>query len=532
MKTTIANFVKDLMRLLQKHWIVAGLGFAIGMIGWIAISRATPKQFTGSALIAWNEQAPPAVGLGAEMLQHEALANQLRQVTANLNWAAITDQYRPYPKIQATSGLAKTAAYLASQVSIQQVAAPALGGEAIQIGYTAGNRDAVLGVIDAVADGFAKTAPSHEQAAATPAPGPLEIPVILPAPKRSRKFRHAEGHKLRTAAAKPGPSAALLSAKLQASLAAGEELQQTLSQNTNVLTEVRDSLQKLQAQAKLVAPPPIAPAAEKAERKPSAQEEQLKADIAKAERNLADLKTRYTDEYPEVVAAKDRVRDLQLDLDRITAASNAAQARAAAAPKPKPEQQRAPDTGPLLAQLSATEAVQSRLQQDIALNQNETATLRTALAKAKEQTAFQSAAIDDSLAASASVSPDTLPLDTPSSDTSASNSLSGISLRNDSTSASNDRQSGTNSVKTPDALQSPFFLASEPTITTRPAIFAESLEWPVAFLCGLFIAVFSTWFVERLNPAIRSERMLHRELPPSAVYLGGIPRIKHEVISD
>ena len=527
---TITNPAKNLLRSLAKHFIACILGFALGVMGWVVISRVSPKHYTGSALLAERRPLPAILGLSEENLHHERMASQLQQVTARLNWVAISEQYRPYPSIQATSGLPQAAAYLASQVSIQQVAAPNLGGEAIRISYGAKNRDLVLGVIDAVADGFAKAPPIPDDAGTGKVSAPVPAPV-LPV-KHDQPVLPSREQPSPAAPMKPGPSAATLSSRLQASLAAGEELQQTLRQNTAVLMQLHESLQKLEAQARAAAVVAANPLPEKREYKPSAQEEQLKADVAQAQRVLAELKTRYTDEYPEVVAAKDRVRDLHLDLDRIIAASNAAQAKAAAAPQPKPEPQHLRDTAPLLAQIDSTEAFQTKLQQDIAQNQNETSRLQAALAKAKQPEASHLPARNDSGTASQSLSPDSLNQDDGPPASSFSSITASSSQQPDPAPGSTSLSSSDSSATAQDALQSPFFLVSEPTVTTRPAIFAESLLWPVGLVCGLVSAFLAIWIAERVSPSIRNERMLHRELPPSAVYLGGIPRIKHEVISD
>jgi hypothetical protein len=82
------------------------------------------------------------------------------------------------------------------------------------------------------------------------------------------------------------------------------------------------------------------------------------------------------------------------------------------------------------------------------------------------------------------------------------------------------------------SIPAPFFLVRQPALATSPFFFARAFLWPLSLVLGLLAAFAAAWLAERRDPSIRNEGMLLHELPPSAVYLGGIPRIRHEVVAD
>jgi hypothetical protein len=54
--------------------------------------------------------------------------------------------------------------------------------------------------------------------------------------------------------------------------------------------------------------------------------------------------------------------------------------------------------------------------------------------------------------------------------------------------------------------------------------------WILSVALGTLAALVAAWLAELRDPSIRTERVLRRELPSSAEYLGGIPRVRHEAI--
>jgi len=69
-------------------------------------------------------------------------------------------------------------------------------------------------------------------------------------------------------------------------------------------------------------------------------------------------------------------------------------------------------------------------------------------------------------------------------------------------------------------------------VTASPFLFAGRISWLFSGLFGLLTAAFAVWLAERRDPSIRNEGMLRNELPASALFLGGIPRVRHEVVSN
>jgi len=88
------------------------------------------------------------------------------------------------------------------------------------------------------------------------------------------------------------------------------------------------------------------------------------------------------------------------------------------------------------------------------------------------------------------------------------------------------------SVSTVPAFAAPMSLAQAPTVAITPVCFAAPLCWLISIAFGGLAAFLAAWLAERRDPSIRSESMLRRVLPTSAAYLGGIPRVRHEVIPE
>jgi len=539
---------KNLLLLLQNHWRVAAFAFIAGAGAWLTLGMLWPKQYTGSALVALNlsaieHQSASALNPSDRSLP-ATMAAQLRQTVARMDWAGIIARYHPYSEIEADGGPAHAAANLASRVSITP--ASDMRADVARITYAGSDRDLVLGVTTEVADGFAKPIP--QVAHATAPEEPLYAPVILPdfpppaakpALKGTRNRARREAHSARrhwkaaspTPVQTPAPDAAELSAALQASLADGAKLQNALKENASNLDQLKQRLNEQQNQIRPASQPSAGASTPQPERRPTPQEERLSQDLAKAQRELAILRDRYTDEYPDVVRATERVRDLLLDMSRISALAPAA-AKAPPQKQPQTDTRRAAaaNLAALVSQINEAEAVQTRLQLAFDRNQNETAMLHVKLAAAGPVGASttagsnQAAPPSDALLASASDANSTTANPDPGSPSASSATNSA---------AVNPGQSS--NAATPPATSdgvSPFFLVQQPEVTTHPLIFATSFLWPLSLAFGILAALLAAWLVERRDPFIRNEIMLRHELPASAVYLGGIPRIRHEVIAD
>jgi hypothetical protein len=528
----IVRSVKNWLLLLRRNWQFALIGLAAGSLAWQMVARYAPKRYTGSALITLNLSllSLDSQTGSAEQNSQSAMTAHLKESASRVDWNAIVRQYEPYPELLSSSGSARVAAYLASRVSVEPVAATEMGGNVIRIRYTGDNRDVVAGIVGDVADAFVRPSLRLNTAPATPAALPLDLPIVVPPSQapvaearqpanrrtRLRERRWVRRHgKMEAPAAKfaaqptigapaltatAARSASAVDHALQVSLADGVKLQDALTQSSLSVTNLR--AQADEQQKRVQAPP--APA-KSPERKLTPQEERLRQDLARAQRELAVLRDRYTDQYPDVVAATERVQGLLLDMSRIAADRPST-------PPAENRQQAAQDLGILLQQLNDAVALQSRLQAAVDHNRDESDRLRAQLSAAQSKTRTDLTAADSSDRAL----PEAPPVATPAS----------TLVTPDPMLASQAAAEGNG------GMVSPFFLVQQPEVVTQPLIFATQFLWPLSLVFGMLAAVLAAWLAEQRDPSIRNEVMLRRELPASAVYLGGVPRIRHEVIAD
>src|SRR5271163_79327 len=244
---------KNALLMLQNHWRVAILAFVAGAGAWLTVGTLWPKQYIGSALVALNlsaiaHQSPPALDPGDRSLP-AAMAAQLQQTVAQLDWAGIIGHYHPYSEIEADGGPAHAAARLASRLSI----APAsdMGADVARITYTGSDRELVLGITNEVAGDFVKVArPALKALPEEPLYAPVILPDVLPPAPRTtrnrarREARSARRHQKEEATPVPAtpPDAAELSAALQASRADGAKLQDALNASTSNLDHLKEQL--------------------------------------------------------------------------------------------------------------------------------------------------------------------------------------------------------------------------------------------------------------------------------------------------
>jgi hypothetical protein len=545
----VVSAVKDCLVLLRQHSKIAGFAFILGAAGWIAVGQFWPKHYTASALIAPNLQTAPQSLLDGQV-QHEPTATLLQRTSSLQDWSGTVTRFKLYPNLVAEKGLTGAGEYLASQISMESVAASELGGgEAIRLSYTGQDRDLVAGVTEAVAEGFTKPVPMPQDPqthASAQTNDDLYAPVVLPSlpepaipkavsrpSKRSwhmtkNQLRNSGGHgKSGKTASKltvserasrrrghtPSQTAALLS-QLRASLVEGAKLREALDQNAATLDDLRKQQQKS------LAPPAPLPKAPAPPRPIDIQLERLHQELAAAQRNLDTLRLRYTDEYPDVVLAREKVQDIQLDLTRLTAAARTGK------PQPQPEPKHAPpvqariDPAVVAAQINQAEAAQTNLREALERNQNETARLETAIAGGGRSKNSEASSSLKALSSLTQGSGDQL--ETQQDD------LGDVTLS--STNSTADLTPSTPSASP--LMSAPFFLVRSTTIATTPFFFAGKIFWPFSLVFGILAAMIAAWAAERRDPSIRNEGMLLHELPPSAVYLGGIPRIRHEVVAD
>ncbi len=539
---------KAWLSMLRQHSKIGVPAFILGTAGALTLGTFWPKHYTGSVLIAPDLQAA-LQAMPQDRAQRESKNATLQQVSSRQDWAGTVTRFKLYPEIVAGSGLPRAAEYLASQVSMESVATPDLGGgEAVRLSYTGQDRDLVAGVTEAIADGFTKPAAAAEnppsQASAQPVDEPLYAPVVLPTPvappaptnvtrqsrrslrtakNRSRRSGHSDPARAvstRTSTrrrnhAATAQSSALLK-QLQLNLIEGEKLKEASEQNAATLDDLRKQQQKSEANSV----PAAAPIAPPPQRPIDVQIERLRQELGVAQHKLDTLRQRYTDQYPDVVIAREKVQDIQLDLSRLTATA----ARTAPLQQPQTRHARVEppvDPAALAAQIRQAEAAQTNLSEAIARNQNETVRLEAAVgAEGNSKAGGTSPSVSDALAMASQTEA------TPQSN---------AGPLNDSVSADNlsaNKPSAPDTTRPALPATAPFFMVRQTTITTTPFFFARNFLWPLSLVFGFLAALAAAWLAEQRDPSIRNEGMLLHELPPSAVYLGGIPRIRHEVVAD
>ncbi|AXC11806.1 hypothetical protein ACPOL_2484 [Acidisarcina polymorpha] len=521
----MARIGKDWLLLLRNHRRPAFAAFVFGVFVWLSLGEIYPKHYSGSATLAVNplyaslsQPAPDPLPVPAAENQTSYTAALIRRVAAQQDWTGIVTRFHLYPEMTRNGEISRAASELASQISLQPVPGPDLKSDAVLITYTGTDLTQVLGVTTAITDGFTKAAGNVKAKSASNSDS-LYAPVILPTIEpfaepgstqhRQRNLPLANSPQSNSSSNSNGASIAVLSNKLQSSLARGVTLQQALDQNTATLTELQQELQAARHKNEVASQPPQPPV----EIKPDPQEERLHQELTRAQQELAQLRDRYTDEYPDVVAARHKVQDLQLDISRIAAiaprptkasvtAQASAEAHAAAAKAAAAELEQ------ISTQIAQAQSAQDNLQESLQQDQQETTRLQAGLAAARRSDGAARPADHNNDARPA---PEHL------------NANATTHLSPDPGAVAGDSSS---------LGSSPFILVQRASITTRPAIFAIELLLPLSLVFGILVAFFAAWFAERRDPSIRDEGMLRHELPASAMYLGGIPRIRHEVIAE
>jgi hypothetical protein len=520
----VVRAAKDWVLLIEQHKKASVPAFLTVFALYLCVGMLWPKQYTGSAQVELN----PSINWQPDINnQHLTATSAIRSATSRADWAAIVERLHLYPQTVADGRLAEAADYLAAQVSIKQIEDAAHGGLIVRIDYTDPNRNVALGITQAVVDNLTRPVPPAEAELGVPLP-PLShsqaAPPMLKASTRKQRKAHASAER------QNAPSEAELAQQLQARLAEGSRLQDALGRNTIELNGLRDQLAQAERQsASTIAEPvpqriPAAPAVDP-------RLEHLREELARAQQALLELRQRYTDDYPDVVAAREHVQDLQLDITRIAALAPAPAAKAPAndgAAQPKPVTAASASLvnveaahREILRRVNETQAAQDKLRQDIDRNRAVVARLQSEMADRKTTAANPSLPIPSNLSAAAQAgtaapSGDVggLPVNPPGT------VHSGMARLPESTPLAT-------SLMTSSA---PLSLAQSPTVVASPQIFAGWILWFISAALATLAAFIAAWLVELRDPSIRTERRLRRELPVSAEYLGGIPRVRHEAV--
>ena len=514
--------LKAIPQLLRQHRKVAIVAFAFTVVAALAAAALWPKQYTGSAIIA--------LGPGADQHdQHQEIASLLQQLPAEQDLTSIVNQYQLYPELVTSNGVQQADEYFLSRVSIREMGTED-GGEQVRLAYSGSDRDMVLGVTDALAQSFTRPIAKPAEEAATPAadstassaaPSTLMTGVSTPppmdgenaaaqtavAPPKPATTQAAPALKQRLGgrrfrqhlAAKRHRDPAAIQRKLDAARSTQSGLLAAQKQNTATLAQLKTDQAKLAA---LAVPHEERPAPQ--ERRPSIEEERLRQQLTDAKKRLADLRERYTEVYPDVIATKERVEELQTQLNRVVAAT----------PPPAPAPQKpAPNNAAALAAvnsgLAQAQTAQANLEDEIERNRMDIARLEDQLAQAKSAAASDSQEV-------------LLPTET------ALPAITQPPVNATITAAPTTAASIPQAAATASAAA--FVIIEPATVHIDPVYLNREFLWPISAFLGFLAAMIAAYIAERRDPSIQNEGMLRHEIPPSAVYLGGVPRIRHEVI--
>ena len=579
----VVRAAKDWFLLIAQHWRATLPCFLGGALLYIGVAAWWPKAYTVTALMEPN----PSVNWQPDIAIQKATENEaILEATTPYAWLGIADRLHLSPETAADGRLADATAALASQVSIQQVDDVKRGGPLVRVSYTAPSRDRALAVTQAVADnlanpGLAKPglegpsipaspSPLRASTSASPAASPVKQapPVGASFPQQARTPTFPAGTSSdpqRPVAQKqptPPPSqtpSAELARQLQSRVDEGTKLGAAINENAASLTSLKQQLAQLDQKA--AAAPPVAknlpPQPERKSPAINPQIENLRQELAHNQQVLTDLQKRYTEDYPDVVAGKEKVRDLQIDISRLEAI-DARTAQVVPPPQPAAQPPARDDSArnQVAQRLNQAQAVQDQLRQALDRNQAQQARLQSEIASEIASKTASSKSIDlppaplSQQSATPQVGQTTLPVvpptaavaapsaapppSRPSPLTTGSPSAASASMatnRSATTGPSSPQLTSTPGSGNP-LQNAPLTLAESPTIAVSPAYLSAPLSWLLSLVFGAFAALAVAWLAERRDPSIRSERMLRQVLPNSAAILGGIPRVRHEVIPE
>lgn len=524
---SVVHAARDWLLLIRQHRTFAIGGLVVGSLVFLSLAAVWPKHYKASVAVAID----PAYTLQADAAsQLRTIKEAISQATTKQDWAEIIAGLGLYPKTIANGGLDHATADLASQVSITPGNDPKLGGLLVRVAYSGRDPRLVVAVVNAVAENLTRPISPATPADAGREPGTSQSASFQPLRSSRIRRRGEESSQPARSLTRGTSTSPEIPKQLRASIAEGFKLQTALNENTLELDRLRERLsQEDAARSQQNSVPQSAQPMKTQEAEPpkaatpkiDPQIERLQQDLAREQHTLADLRSRYTDDYPDVVAERERVNDLQTDLSRLAAIAPR-EAKISASPAPiaaQPAQANDPIARQQLAQqVAAAEATHDRLQESLARNRALAAGLQATVA---------ATGIDpgDSLSPNQIDAKEARPPALTAADNSA---LSSTNAPGATSSLSAD---------TPEASSTPragrtMVLAQGPVVTASPFLFAGRISWLFSGLFGLLTAAFAVWLAERRDPSIRNEGMLRNELPASALFLGGIPRVRHEVVSN
>lgn len=281
------------------------------------------------------------------------------------NYAAIDQRFHPYSRVASALFPEWSAGAIRSKLVIENTAAGTSTLGAIRLSLSGRNPETVLGIATALASDLARPL-AASPASPMPAVGTAKAAVPEPFPLARFPAPAAVAGTQTKSLAVP---ASLASQRRRGTLARrGADLKKQIQTEMDGLAVLEEQKQRINQLAK--AEPPVQGAVPRVA--PDPNRAALKSMLNASTRQLAALRERYTEDYPDVVAARERVQQLQFSIQELGPEP--------AAPQPHVSLvEKKPSTSQQLAAVDADEtAIRANivtLQQELAANDAQLAAL-------------------------------------------------------------------------------------------------------------------------------------------------------------
>ncbi len=292
-----ASTISSVRYALRVRWkAAAAVAVAALALLWFAVSLI-PTRYSANALLEFD--TPPATVLGTDEFpgaKGQAAGTLARSILSKTHFGVLLDRSREETAHDGLEAEDRPGAELAtSRIYLEQPS-----GESLRIRYVSSDRQDALDVTNAVAGILSQWTPDVEAFDAHTSPPALPSSVVPGPPS----FPPAESG---------------IGGDLKRSAELGKRLLELAGSNAKLADSVRESKQAvaaLEAERQQIARETRLPSAKRTEETESSRSARiaLETQVGAAKKHLADLRIRYTDEYPDVETARDQLSDLEAKL--------------------------------------------------------------------------------------------------------------------------------------------------------------------------------------------------------------------------
>jgi len=296
----------DLRRLaevpLRRPWHLL-VPLLVCAVGAVAVAFAIPKRYTSSTVILVEAQkAPEVLGAAAEELATRRLPTLQQEILSRTRLERILQELDPYPERMRREPLSKVIERMREAIRVA-----VKGDDAFTIAYTHRDPRMAMAVANRLASLFIEESNEKREERVEGTADFFQGELA-----DARKTLDAQEEKIRKFKEAHLES---LPEQLQANLAALQRLEMEQQGAAEDLGASLKRLSAVEGRALIpVTPEAASPAAVPpagAAGAPAAAAAGSAADVALLRAQLADLRTRYTDDYPDVRALKDRIARME-----------------------------------------------------------------------------------------------------------------------------------------------------------------------------------------------------------------------------